>query len=127
MRLPSFILLAFFSPLLMTACSNGNKYATTPPPPGITQEQFAKISRYAGDIKTAVEIKMYKPEAYAGKMCTLRVSLQRDGTLKNATIEGGDPGLCKAALLAVTHAKIPPAPDDKTWQTFKNIPMDFKP
>jgi len=125
MRFKPFMLLTIFSPLLLTACSHGNKYATLPP--GMSQEQFAKISRYAGDIKSAVEVKMYKPEVYAGKTCTLRISLQRDGTLNSATTEGGDPGLCKAALFAVTHAKIPPAPDDKTWQTFKNIPMDFKP
>ena len=30
-----------------------------------------------------------------------------------------------AALSAVTRAKIPPAPDEKTWQTFKNVPLNF--
>ncbi|MBK2842772.1 protein TolA, partial [Klebsiella pneumoniae] len=27
----------------------------------------------------------------------------------------------------VTHAKIPPAPDENTWQIFKNAPLDFRP
>ncbi|MGJ4166793.1 cell envelope integrity protein TolA, partial [Klebsiella pneumoniae] len=78
-------------------------------------------------IKTAVEMQMFEPEAYAGKMCTVRISIQRDGTLNSAIAEGGDPKLCKAAISAVTHAKIPPAPDENTWQIFKNAPLDFRP
>ncbi|MCQ4179384.1 protein TolA, partial [Klebsiella pneumoniae] len=45
----------------------------------------------------------------------------------SAIAEGGDPKLCKAAISAVTHAKIPPAPDENTWQIFKNAPLDFRP
>ncbi|MBL2103708.1 cell envelope integrity protein TolA, partial [Klebsiella pneumoniae] len=87
----------------------------------------SKISSYAAAIKTAVEMQMFEPEAYAGKMCTVRISIQRDGTLNSAIAEGGDPKLCKAAISAVTHAKIPPAPDENTWQIFKNAPLDFRP
>jgi colicin import membrane protein len=127
MRLKPFILLAFCSPLLLTSCSNGNKHTTTPQPGMYTPDQLLKISSYAAAIKNAVETHMYEPQIYAGKMCTVRISMQRDGTLNSATAEEGDPKLCKAAISAITHAKIPPAPDDKTWQIFKNAPLDFKP
>ncbi|MFY4105382.1 TonB family protein [Klebsiella pneumoniae] len=40
--------------------------------------------------------------------------------MNSAIAEGGDPKPCKAAISAVTHAKIPPAPDENTWQIFKN-------
>nr|WP_269707235.1 cell envelope integrity TolA C-terminal domain-containing protein [Klebsiella pneumoniae] len=42
---------------------------------------------------------MFEPEAYAGK-CTVRISIQRDGTLNSAIAEGGDPKLCKAATIS---------------------------
>ncbi|MGR0260020.1 cell envelope integrity protein TolA [Klebsiella pneumoniae] len=123
MRLIPFILLALCSPLLLTAC----KHSTTQPPKIYTLDKSSKISSYAAAIKTAVEMRMFEPEAYAGKMCTVRISIQRDGTLNSAIAEGGDPKLCKAAISAVTHAKIPPAPDENTWQIFKNAPLDFRP
>ncbi|STT51559.1 TolA protein [Klebsiella pneumoniae] len=122
MRLIPFILLALCSPLLLTAC----KHSTTQPPKIYTLDKSSKISSYAAAIKTAVEMQMFEPEAYAGKMCTVRISIQRDGTLNSAIAEGGDPKLCKAAISAVT-AKIPPAPDENTWQIFKNAPLDFRP
>lgn len=87
----------------------------------------ANIASYAMKRKSAVEEKMYRPESYKGQVCTIRISLARDGSVSNATAENGDPELCHAALMAVKQANIPPAPDEKTWQIFKNAPMDFKP
>lgn len=123
MRLIPIILLALCSPLLLTAC----KHSATQQPKIYTLDQSSKISSYAAAIKTAVEMQMFEPGAYAGKMCTVRISIQRDGTLNSAIAEGGDPKLCKAAISAIIHAKIPPAPDEKTWQIFKNAHLDFKP
>ncbi|EAM2342757.1 cell envelope integrity protein TolA [Salmonella enterica] len=118
--------IALAAVLITPACTSENKHSGAPP--GMySPERMSKITSYAKDIKSAVEVKMYKAEAYAGKSCTVRISLQRDGTLNSATVEGGDPDLCKAAAFAVTHAKIPPAPDEETWQVFKNAPMDFRP
>ncbi|HHA1672678.1 TPA: cell envelope integrity protein TolA [Enterobacter roggenkampii] len=88
----------------------------------------ANIAGYAGAIKKAVEMKFLKAEAYKGKQCTIHIVLRRDGTLEKATAgSGGDTSLCNAALTAVKQAEIPPAPDEKTWQIFRNAPMDFKP
>ena len=81
-----------------------------------------------GAIKKAVEMKFPKAEAYKGKQCTIHIALRRDGTLEKATAgSDGDTSLCNAALTAVKQAEIPPAPDEKTWQIFRNAPMDFKP
>jgi membrane protein involved in colicin uptake len=44
-----------------------------------------------------------------------------------AAVENGDPEFCQAALTAVIRAKIPPTPDEKTWQKLKNAPLDFAP
>ncbi len=54
----------------------------------------ADIAGYALAIKDAIENKMYGPEMYAGKVCTVRIHIQRDGTLNSATTEGGEPALC---------------------------------
>jgi len=88
----------------------------------------ANIAGYAGAIKKAVEMKFPKAKAYKGKQCTIHIVLRRDGTLEKATAgSGGVTSLCNAALTAVKQAEIPPAPDEKTWQIFKNAHMDFKP
>ncbi|MCY0629712.1 hypothetical protein OVX87_33225 [Klebsiella pneumoniae] len=50
-------------PLLLTAC----KHSTTQPPKIYTLDKSSKISSYAAAIKTAVEMQMFEPEAYAGK------------------------------------------------------------
>ncbi|WKG94156.1 cell envelope integrity TolA C-terminal domain-containing protein (plasmid) [Klebsiella pneumoniae] len=48
----------------------------------------------------------------------------------SAIAEGGDPKLCKGSqhISNVTaRQRIPPAPDENTWQIFKNAPLDFRP
>ncbi|EPV2358576.1 cell envelope integrity TolA C-terminal domain-containing protein [Enterobacter hormaechei] len=51
--------------------------------------------------------------------------LARDGLVMSATAENGNQELCNAALIAVKQANIPPAPDEKTWQSFRNASLDF--
>lgn len=65
----------------------------------------ADISNYAGMIKSAIESKFYMDPSFTGKVCTLRIKLGPDGTLKDIQSEGGDPALCQAALAAARRAK----------------------
>lgn len=87
----------------------------------------AVISGYAGEIRNAIIEKFYNDESYHGKSCMLRLDLARDGTVNGVKSEGGDPAVCQGAIAAVRIAKIPPAPDEETYQLFKNAPIDFKP
>lgn len=86
----------------------------------------ANDASYAIEIRKAVQEKMYLPDSYKRKACTIRISLGRDGSVGKAMVENGDPKLCQAALIAVKHANIPPAPDEKTWQSLKNTILYFK-
>lgn len=84
------------------------------------------VIRYAGQIRDAVISQIYSPEQYTGKRCTVRMHQARDGMIISARSEGGDPAFCQVALLAVQHAKIPPAPSDEVYQIFRNVPLDFQ-
>lgn len=83
------------------------------------------IASYATKIKRSIEEKIYRTESYKGQECTLRILLARDGLVMSATVENGNQELCNAALIAVKQANIPPAPDEKTWQSFRNASLDF--
>ncbi|MGT4452305.1 cell envelope integrity TolA C-terminal domain-containing protein [Klebsiella pneumoniae] len=52
--------------------------------------------------------------------------LQPDGSVNSATAKEGDAKLCKAAISAITRAKIPAAPDNETYQRVKNAALDFR-
>lgn len=84
------------------------------------------VMQYAGQIRDAVISQIYSPEQYAGKRCTVRMQLARDGIVISARSEGGDPAFCQVALSAVRYAKIPPAPSDEVYQIFRNVPLDFQ-
>ncbi|WP_079971328.1 cell envelope integrity protein TolA [Salmonella enterica] len=128
--------LVLLLPLFLAACTNAPHTAPIKSEtiPGV-DDLFgnlqagpnANIVSYAMKIKSAVEKEMYNPESYKGQVCTIRISLARDGLVSKATAESGNQELCHAALMAVKKANIPPAPDEKTWQILKNVPLDFKP
>ncbi|MHA8984157.1 cell envelope integrity protein TolA, partial [Klebsiella pneumoniae] len=129
--------------LLITACSNhtqktnvrvmpdsdksaevddllgGLRSPTVPP-------EHSKILGYATQIRNAIVAEMYEPDAHKGKTCSIRISLQPDGSVNSATAKEGDAKLCKAAISAITRAKIPAAPDDETYQRVKNADLDFR-
>jgi colicin import membrane protein len=87
----------------------------------------AKISAYAAQIRSVMVKKIPSAEAYVGKVCTIRISLQRDGLVNNATAEAGDEKFCRMLISAITHTQFPAAPDEETYQVFKNAHFDFKP
>nr|WP_219826118.1 cell envelope integrity protein TolA [Scandinavium goeteborgense] len=84
------------------------------------------IPRYAQQIKSAIEARLYDESIYAGKSCRLKLRLASNGQVMSAIAEGGNPNLCAAALAAIKQANIPAAPDDDTYMVFKNSVLDFK-
>lgn len=112
-------------PFLVAACTSGNQKQAIPP--GISQGELSKIQSYAAEIQQAITAEFSDIKSWRGKTCTIRISILPDGMLMKAVVEDGDPEFCQAALVAVTRAKIPPAPDKETWQVFKNAPLDFAP
>ena len=115
--------------LMLAACagSNNPKRPKPPEPSEMSQAELTNAHSYADQINQAITEQFSDIKSYRGKKCTIWISVLRDGMVMNATPEKGDPALCQAALSAVTHAKIPPAPDVKTWQIFKKTPLDFAP
>lgn len=112
-------------PLLLSGCAGAHQ--KPPEPSKLSDDEMARISRYAMQIRVAVMEQFSSRQSYKGKMCTLRITLLRNGKLTSATVENGDPDVCRAALSAVSSAKIPPAPDDKTLQTINDALLDFVP
>lgn len=112
-------------PLLLSGCAGAHQ--TPPEVSKLNDEEMSRISRYAMQIRVAIMEQFSSNQSYKGKMCTLRISLLRSGKLTSATVENGDPDVCRDLLSAVSSAKIPPAPDDKTWQTFNDALLDFVP
>lgn len=112
-------------PLLLSGCAGVHQ--KPPEASKLSDEEMSRISRYAMQIRVAIMEQFSSNQSYKGKMCTLRISLLRSGKLTSATVENGDPDVCRDLLSAVSSAKIPPAPDDKTWQTFNDALLDFVP
>lgn len=129
--------LVLFIPLFLTACTAAPQTRSGKPgksettqvvndvPGDLKAGPNENIASYATKIKRSIEGKIYRPESYKGQECTLRILLARDGLVMSATAENGNQELCNAALIAVKQANIPPAPDEKTWQSFRNASLDF--
>ncbi|VEA99050.1 cell division protein DivIVA [Klebsiella pneumoniae] len=49
------------------------------------------------------------------------------GTVQDPTVESGDRPFCAQVMSALKKANIPPAPDEKTYQTFSHVVLDVKP
>lgn len=129
--------LVLFIPLFLAACTAAPHTRSGKPgksettqvvndlPGDLKAGPNENIASYATKIKRSIEEKIYRPESYKGQECTLRILLARDGLVMSATAENGNQELCNAALIAVKQANIPPAPDEKTWQSFRNASLDF--
>jgi len=127
-------LFSLFVPLVLTALitsgctkSNSVRIPNKPIKSECPSSTSMGIACYGGEIKKAIEIKFPHPERFAGRSCSLKMHLERDGTLTDASVLEGDPALCDAALAALKRADLPQPPSDEVYQVFKNAPLDFKP
>jgi colicin import membrane protein len=57
----------------------------------------------------------------------LRIKLAPDGRVIDVMAEGGDPALCKAAVVAAKQARIPKPPSQELYDMFKDASLVFKP
>ncbi|HAT1636423.1 TPA: cell envelope integrity protein TolA [Raoultella planticola] len=94
---------------------------------GANNSPQANVSRYLMQVRTAIFAKIDRPQSYQGQQCSVRLTLQRDGKVQNPTVAHGDPAFCAKIISALQEAKIPPAPDEETYQTFNNAVVDFRP
>ena len=118
-------LLLLILPFLVATCASSNQQQATQPE--TSKDEISKIQSDAAQIQQAVTAEFSDIKSWRGKECTIRASILQDGMLMKAVAEDGDPEFCEAALAALTRAKLPPAPDEKTWQKFKNSPFYFAP
>ncbi|MBV8041607.1 cell envelope integrity protein TolA [Pluralibacter sp.] len=85
------------------------------------------VLSYASAVKAEVEKHFFDVKRYRGKVCYLQLSMERNGTVNSVKTTGGDPKLCKAAVIAVQLSTFPPVPDEQTYKIFKNVALDFTP
>lgn len=86
----------------------------------------ANASRYLARIQAAIFANIDQPASWQGQTCSVRFTLQRDGTVQDPAIENGDRAFCAQVLSALKVAKIPPAPDEEIYQTFSHVVVDVK-
>lgn len=86
----------------------------------------ANASRYLARIQAAIFANIDQPASWQGQTCSVRFTLQRDGTVQDPTVENGDRVFCAQVMSALKVAKIPPAPDEETYQTFSHVVLDVK-
>lgn len=84
-----------------------------------------QLRSQGSEIKRAIELNFINEPSFSGKRCTLRLQFAPNGSLLSVKSEGGDPELCEAALKAANKAKYPPFINDKMYDTFKNVAVDF--
>ena len=116
--------------LLLSACS-GRASA-----PGSAEDAkiSAEVDKILRDYQTgsdtspqAIFANIDQPDSWQGQKCSVRFMLQRDGTVQEPTVESGDRPFCAQVMSALKKANIPPAPDEKTYQTFSHVVLDVKP
>ncbi|ADO48069.1 cell envelope integrity protein TolA [[Enterobacter] lignolyticus] len=85
------------------------------------------VSSYAAAVRDEITKHFFDVKRYRGKVCSLRLSMERNGTVNSVNTTGGDPKVCEAAVNAVKLSTLPPVPDEQTYKVFKNVALDFTP
>lgn len=86
-----------------------------------------EINAYLTQIRAAIQSHFHFADAYAGKKCSLRIKLAPNGMLIDVQAEGGDPALCRAAIVAITNASFPKPPSPAVYRVVKNAALEFRP
>lgn len=115
------------------AAANGQaaetkRMATAQDSAKIARASGVDISRYQSAFQSAIGAKLNTAllDRYKGKVCTIKLSVARDGKLLNVTSQGGDPDFCGQLITRIRSAQIPVPPNDETWNVFKNASVDIK-
>ncbi|HEJ9058778.1 TPA: hypothetical protein SML50_003069 [Serratia fonticola] len=85
-----------------------------------------KPTRYAREVQTVIQWKLFIKDDYRGKTCDVNIKMSKDGKVYD--LQGnGYPPLCEAAIKAINNADIPAPYDDETYQQFKQTVLSFQP
>ena len=93
---------------------------------GLGQGANVDGSAYGQRIKKLIESRYRVDPSFAGKQCDVKIFLERDGTIRNYQVVGGDKAVCDAAVSAIVATrKVPPAPSEQVYQQYKSPTLDF--
>lgn len=67
----------------------------------------ANASRYLARIQAAIFANIDQPASWQGQKCSVRFMLQRDGTVKDPTVESGDRPFCAQVMSALKKSQHP--------------------
>ncbi len=115
------------SVLFTSACSATTTNLPSPLSPGVSAPMNDKAYKYAHDIKSAIQKKLFIERDFKGKECNVHLTISKEGVVGDEIKAKGYKPLCEAALKASRSADIPPAPDNETYERFKSVTVDFKP
>lgn len=83
--------------------------------------------RYVAMIVERVRQSWFTDDTMNGKECIISLRLASNGFVTSLTIEGGDPGVCKAAENAINRVGRFPMPDDPELNAeFRQLRLPFK-
>ena len=106
---------------------NANKGGTQGSGAGLGAGDGGKVGdQYAGVIKREIQRRFLKDPSFAGKVCSIKIQLGRDGTILGYQRVSGSDDICTAALSAVARTKkVPAAPSDAIYEKYKAPTIDF--
>lgn len=123
-------LLLLISVLALAGCTKRaplNDVATASAEPEVkVQASDIDITKYASQIKQAIQTRIIDPDAWSGKSCDLAIKLNPDGSLAEVKTVGGDADFCRVAKSAIELAKIPAPPSKEVYERIKIATLVFK-
>ena len=85
---------------------NANKGGTQGSGAGLGAGDGGKVGdQYAGVIKREIQRRFLKDPSFAGKVCSIKIQLGRDGTILGYQRVSGSDDICTAALSAVARTQ----------------------
>ena len=86
----------------------------------------ANASRYLARIQAAIFANIDQPASWQGQKCSVRFTLQRDGTVQDPTVESGDRPFCAQVMSvddAVYHIGASLKDLGKKWFAFSKLSL----
>ncbi|BEN73208.1 hypothetical protein SMKC081_13530 [Serratia marcescens] len=125
--------------LALTGCGKSTVPSQTDPVNKEVDDLFANLGdpktpapgkeklHYMTQVQAEIQRHLKDAATYSGQRCTLRITLAPDGLPIGVRTEGGDPALCRAAMKAVTDARLPKPPTPEIHNAFQIITLEFRP
>ncbi|MEB5993294.1 cell envelope integrity protein TolA [Serratia ureilytica] len=125
--------------LALTGCGKSTVASQTDPVNKEVDDLFANLGdpktpapgkeklHYMTQVQAEIQRHLKDAAIYSGQRCTLRITLAPDGLPIGVRTEGGDPALCRAAMKAVTDARLPKPPTPEIHNAFQIITLEFHP